>query len=122
MNPLEGLGQPGGIASARLGKVRAAATAAADDRSDLLHDRARVHPADQILGDRGEQQHLVALAAAEHDHARLHALAQLVGEFAQGVRVDALHPSGEHLDAVDGAQALEQVLRRVGGEPGLAVG
>src|SRR5438094_3302693 len=118
----ERLVEPGGVLAAGLREVGPPAPAAAHERCELLDDVAGVEAADEVVGDRGEQQRTLALRRAEHDDTRLDAGPQPIGHVAEPLVVESVDPRRQHGDAVDTACVGEHVARGTARELPLELG
>src|SRR5690606_490310 len=96
------------------GPTAALAADALGDRPDQL---ARLQGARQVVRDGSDEAHLVRLDRAEHDDARAETRLQLIGSLAERLRIHAVEPRGEHLDAGDVLRFLQQIAAAASGEP-----
>src|SRR5437879_7574813 len=87
--------------AAGLGKIRAAAAAAADDGRDLLHDLTGLYAPREIRRDRDDDLHLAVVRRREDHDAALDLRLQRISEATKRVLVEIAQLAPRKLDAIN---------------------
>src|SRR5262245_10922571 len=110
----------GGIRTAGLRHVRTTTAATANLLSDAADELARLDLVGLVLGDSGDQQHLVAgFNRSKHDHRRLQFVLELIDGIAKRARIGAVHARRKHLHTVDLTGRAREVPALPAREPAL---